>query len=123
MFNVSSSKPALSDATLPSSSYFSSDLIVEGNIRTAGVLNIHGIVNGNLTADKANISSEARINGDVFASEVTISGQIVGEITGDSVFVESTSEICGVVKYGKIAVKVGALIEAQIISIKKFDMP
>lgn len=118
MFSTSSAKILSSDPARLLSSYFSSDLLVEGDIRTTGVANIHGTIQGNVTADKANIFTEARVSGDVTASEVLVSGRVVGEVTGNRVSFERTSEVSGIVKYGTLAVEPGAVVDAQIIFIK-----
>lgn len=121
MFGASTPKTAEAALVKPSSSYLSSDLQVIGDIKTSSILNIDAAVKGNVVAEKLNVSAQARIEGDVTASDLSVSGEIEGTITGGIVALESTANIVGVIRYDSLSVQAGASVEGQLASRRKVD--
>jgi cytoskeletal protein CcmA (bactofilin family) len=61
-------------------SSISSDVTVIGKIICKGALKIYGLVEGEVIDSNALIADGARIQGDIFAEELTIGGRVKGNI-------------------------------------------
>lgn len=55
------------------------------------------------------------------ASDLSVSGEIEGTITGGIVALESTANIVGVIRYDSLSVQAGASVEGQLASRRKVD--
>ncbi|MCI5039613.1 MAG: polymer-forming cytoskeletal protein, partial [Donghicola eburneus] len=66
----------------PPASVLSSDLHVEGNIRTTGDVQVEGTVDGDIRAHLLTVGETATIKGEVVADDVVVNGRIVGRVRG-----------------------------------------
>jgi cytoskeletal protein CcmA (bactofilin family) len=76
-------------------SSISSEMTVVGKIVCEGVVKIYGLVEGEVIASNALIADGARIQGDIAAEELTISGRVKGNIHALRVKLQTTAVVEG----------------------------
>ena len=102
-------------------SLLSMDLEIKGDIRSAGEVQIDGIVNGNVIAHQLIVGETAQINGEIKAESVHIHGRVTGQVQANTVSLAKTAHILGDVLHCNIAIEQGAFLEGHCrrIEIKK----
>ena len=98
----------------PPASQLASDLLVTGNIKTAGDIQIEGQVEGDIRAHLLTIGETATIKGEVTADDVVINGRIVGRVRGLKVRLTSTARVEGDIIHKTIAIESGAHFEGSV---------
>tara|TARA_B100000315_G_C14217454_1_gene424905 strand:- start:160 stop:555 length:396 start_codon:yes stop_codon:yes gene_type:complete len=68
---------------------------IEGDLRTAGSIDIAGLVNGNIFVSEMTITETGSIRGSVEASSIEINGHVEGKITADIIVIGKTAVIKG----------------------------
>ena len=68
---------------------------IEGDLRTAGSIDVAGLVNGNLFVSDMSITETGSIRGSIEATSIEINGHVEGKITADTVIVGKTAVIKG----------------------------
>jgi cytoskeletal protein CcmA (bactofilin family) len=102
-------------------SLLSMDFEIIGEIRSAGEVQIDGIVNGNIIAQQLIVGETAQITGNITAETVNIHGRVKGQVQANTVSLAKTAHILGDVLHGNIAIEKGAFLEGHCrrIEIKK----
>lgn len=98
----------------PPASVLSSDLHVEGNIRTTGDVQVEGTVDGDIRAHLLTVGETATIKGEVVADDVVINGRIVGRVRGLKVRLTSSARVEGDIIHKTIAIESGAHFEGSV---------
>ena len=117
---AASSKPATSDFTpsapkeKPAPSLLSSDLIVTGNMKTTGDIQIEGTVEGDIRAHLLTIGEGATVKGECLADDVVVNGRVVGRVRGLKVRLTSTARVEGDIIHKTIAIESGAHFEGSV---------
>lgn len=94
---------------------------VEGNVIFSGGLRIDGMVRGNVSAiaEQANtlvISAEARIDGEVQAAHIVVSGTINGPVHAmETLELQAGCKVKGDVYYKTIEIHQGAVVEGRLV--------
>ena len=68
---------------------------VEGDLRTAGSIDIAGLVNGNIFVSDMTITETGSIRGSVEASNIEVNGHVEGKITADTIIIGKTAVVKG----------------------------
>ena len=68
---------------------------IEGDLRTAGSIDIAGLINGNIFVSEMTITETGSIRGSIEASNIEINGHVEGKIVADTVIVGKTAVIKG----------------------------
>ena len=76
-------------------SYVGETMQLEGDLRSAGTLDVAGLVNGNIFVSEMTITETGSIRGAIEASVIEINGHIEGKISADTVIVGKTAVIKG----------------------------
>jgi cytoskeletal protein CcmA (bactofilin family) len=76
-------------------SSLSSEMTVIGKIICRGVIEIHGLVEGEVNASNALVAEGARIHGDIVAEELTVAGRVEGDIYALRVKLQGTAVVEG----------------------------
>ena len=76
-------------------SHIGETMQIEGDLRTAGSIDIAGLVNGNIFVSEMTITETGSIRGSVEASNIEINGHVEGKITADIVIIGKTAVIKG----------------------------
>lgn len=94
--------------------------VVEGSIRFRGGLRIDGTVIGSVCAEEGArgmlvVSENARIEGDVRASQLVINGTIVGPVQADELIeLQPRARVIGDVTYKALEMHHGAVLDGRI---------
>ena len=94
---------------------------IEGNVIFSGGLRVDGVVRGNIAAlpDQPGtlmVSAEARIDGEVQAAHIVVSGTINGPVHAtETLELQVGSKVKGDVYYKSIEIHQGALIEGRLV--------
>ena len=90
---------------------------IEGNIQGEGDLTIDGSVKGSIGLDKYHLTvgSKGRVEADINAENVTISGRMTGNIEAESkVEITKDADFNGEIRAKRISVEDGAYLKAVI---------
>ena len=94
---------------------------IEGNVFFSGGLRVDGMVRGNVAALPEQpgtlvISAEARIDGEVQATHIVVSGTINGPVHAtETLELQSGSRVKGDVYYKSIEIQQGAVVEGRLV--------
>ena len=116
------SKPAAPAPAIPSStpkakppaSQLSSDLLITGNLKTTGDIQIEGQVDGDIRAHLLTVGEGATVKGEVVADDVVVNGRVVGRVRGLKVRLTSTARVEGDIIHKTIAIESGAHFEGSV---------
>ncbi|MGR3433388.1 MAG: bactofilin family protein [Shimia sp.] len=95
-------------------SILSSDLKVEGNLRTTGDIQIEGEVEGDIRAHLLTVGEGATVKGECVADDVVVNGRVIGRVRGLKVRLTSTARVEGDIIHKTIAIESGAHFEGSV---------
>lgn len=98
----------------PPASILSADLLVTGNMKTTGDIQIEGQVDGDIRAHLLTVGEGATVKGEVMADDVVIHGRIIGRVRGLKVRLTSTARVEGDIIHKTIAIESGAHFEGSV---------
>jgi cytoskeletal protein CcmA (bactofilin family) len=91
----------------------SQDVKFEGEISSAGVIEIEGHVKGVVKGNVVALREDGFIEGDVFAESFNIRGKFEGNIRSRSISISSKAKVIGRIEYETLFVEDGAYIDGQ----------
>jgi cytoskeletal protein CcmA (bactofilin family) len=106
-------------------SYVGESLQLEGDLRTAGNIDVAGLINGNVFVSEITISETGSIIGALEATTAEINGHIKGKITADAIVIGKSAIIKGDIFFRKtLKTEEGADIDGYIkrVGIGKADI-
>ena len=86
-----------------------------GKIANARVIEIHGKVNADLTAEKVIIGEAGHFDGAIQAELLVVSGHYEGKMQAGSVWVTATASISGKLQYETLQMDRGAALNCHIV--------
>ena len=95
-------------------SIISSDVVIEGNVTTAGELQIDGAVHGTVRAHSCVIDMQGVVQGEIIAEEVYVRGRVIGPIRGVHVHLHAGAHVEGDVINETLSVENGAFIDGSV---------
>lgn len=98
----------------PPASILSSDLQIQGNVRTTGDIQIEGQIEGDIRAHMLTVGEGAVVKGELVADDVVINGRIVGRVRGLKVRLTATARVEGDIIHKTIAIESGAHFEGSV---------
>jgi len=98
----------------PPASVLSSDLHIEGNLKTTGDIQVEGQITGDIRAHLLTVGEGATIKGEVVADDVVVNGRIVGRVRGLKVRLTSSARVEGDIIHKTIAIESGAHFEGSV---------
>jgi len=98
----------------PHPSTLSSDLVITGNLKTTGDLQIEGMVDGDIRAHLLTVGEGATVKGEIVADDVVVNGRIIGRVRGLKVRLTSTARVEGDIIHKTIAIESGAHFEGSV---------
>jgi len=98
----------------PAPSILSSDLMIKGNLKTTGDLQIEGMVDGDIRAHLLTVGEGATVKGEIVADDVVVNGRIIGRVRGLKVRLTSTARVEGDIIHKTIAIESGAHFEGSV---------
>ena len=66
----------------PPASILSADLLITGNLKTTGDIQIEGQVDGDIRAHLLTVGEGATVKGEVVADDVVVNGRVIGRVRG-----------------------------------------
>ncbi|WP_368183753.1 polymer-forming cytoskeletal protein [Aestuariibius sp. HNIBRBA575] len=106
-------KPSAPKAKPPAST-LSADLMVKGNLKTSGDIQIEGQIEGDIRAHLLTVGEGATVKGEVVADDVVVNGRIIGRVRGLKVRLTSTARVEGDIIHKTIAIESGAHFEGSV---------
>ena len=107
-FSASAPRPKSPPSTL------SADLLITGNLKTTGDIQVEGQVEGDIHAHLLTVGETAVIKGEIVADDVVVNGRIVGRVRGLKVRLTSTARVEGDIIHKTIAIESGAHFEGSV---------
>jgi cytoskeletal protein CcmA (bactofilin family) len=98
----------------PPASILSSDLLITGNLKTTGDIQVEGQVEGDIRAHLLTVGEGATVKGEVVADDVVVNGRVVGRVRGLKVRLTSTARVEGDIIHKTIAIESGAHFEGSV---------
>jgi len=98
----------------PPASILSADLVIKGNLKTTGDIQIEGTVEGDIRAHLLTVGEGATVKGEVMADDVVVNGKVVGRVRGIKVRLTSTAKVEGDIIHKTIAIESGAHFEGSV---------
>ncbi len=92
----------------------SSDLTVEGDIKSDGNLSVDGRLIGNLNCKSVTINSGGSIEGNIEADQLTNLGGITGDIHAKGVELKEGSKTKSNLKSDNLQVSAGAVLKGKV---------
>lgn len=117
---VAASTPAAPQNVVQPDGFIGAQITIKGDIHYEGDLRLQGRIIGNVIAvgessSTLHIENGAEINGNVTVHTVKIDGFVAGSIdSSELVEVTSTGEVSGPIKYNRLAIEAGAIIDGQL---------
>ncbi|MEM9716572.1 MAG: polymer-forming cytoskeletal protein [Pseudomonadota bacterium] len=106
--------PAETTKAKPPASILSADLMVKGNLKTTGDVQILGTVEGDVRAHLLTIGEGSVVKGEVVADDVVVNGKVIGRVRGLKVRLTSTAVVEGDIIHKTIAIESGAHFEGSV---------
>ncbi|MBQ2262257.1 MAG: polymer-forming cytoskeletal protein [Loktanella sp.] len=98
----------------PPASVLSSDLLVTGNLKTSGDIQVEGQVDGDIRAHLLTVGEGATVKGEIVADDVVVNGRVIGRVRGLKVRLTSTARVEGDIIHKTIAIESGAHFEGSV---------
>ena len=98
----------------PAASQLSSDLVISGNLKTTGHIQIEGTVEGDIRAHLLTIGEGATVKGECLADDVVVNGRVIGKVRGLKVRLTSSARVEGDIIHKTIAIESGAHFEGTV---------
>lgn len=94
------------------------DISIEGNINSAGVIEIEGNVKGTINGNSVILREECYVEGAIIAESLSIRGRFEGSIKAKNISLSSKSRVHGEIEYDSLSVEDGACIDGQFKRLK-----
>lgn len=94
-------------------SLLSSDLIITGDIKTDGEVQIDGRLDGNVTAGKITIGEQGVVNGKIVGAIVQVRGKVTGMIDAMSIEFADTANVQADLVQDKLVIANGAFFDGK----------
>lgn len=94
-------------------SILSKSLKIRGDLVSNGMIEIEGLIDGNINSNSVILREDAVVEGEIIAESVIIKGSFRGNIRAKNISIASKAKIFGAVEYACLAVEDGASIEGQ----------
>jgi cytoskeletal protein CcmA (bactofilin family) len=106
--------PPAAPKAKPAPSLLSSDLVVVGNLKTTGDIQVEGTVEGDIRAHLLTVGEGATIKGEIVADDIVVNGRVVGRVRGLKVRLTSSARVEGDIIHKTIAIESGAHFEGSV---------
>ena len=96
-------------------SIIGSNLTVNGNLDGEAVIQIEGLVEGDVRCEELTIGREAHVRGQIDCDTVRVNGTVTGEIRGRCVSLSATARVVGDIVHEELSIEAGAYVEGQLL--------
>jgi cytoskeletal protein CcmA (bactofilin family) len=96
-------------------SIIASDVVITGNIRAAGEIQLDGTVEGDIDCGGLTLGETGTLTGALRADHATIRGTIKGSVRARTVMLERSATVVGDVTHESISIEAGAKIDGRFL--------
>ena len=101
-------------ARMPSApSLLGRDLIITGDIKTDGEVQIDGRLDGNLTAGTVTIGEQGAVNGKIIATTVHVRGKVSGKVDANTIELAETANVQADLIQDQLMIANGAFFDGK----------
>ena len=111
--DTASKKSAAPRSTGGVPSILGSDLLITGDIKTDGDMQIDGRLDGNIKAGNVTIGEQGAVNGKITAMTVHIRGKVTGKIDANSVDLSETANVQADLVQDQLMIANGAFFDGK----------
>jgi cytoskeletal protein CcmA (bactofilin family) len=86
-------------------------MVVEGNLKTAGDVQVEGRIIGHIEAGRLVVAESGVVVGNVTATTARICGTLNGCVHGGTITLTATAKVTGDVHHDVLAIEAGGLLE------------
>lgn len=94
-------------------SLLSADIVLTGDLKSQGTIEVQGRVDGDITATTLIIGAEGQVNGAVRAETIEVKGKLDGKASCVSFTLRSASHVRAEVNYETLVIESGATIDGR----------
>lgn len=94
-------------------SIISADMVLRGNISSAGEVQLDGALEGDIKAIMLIVGEKASVKGEIVCENVTVRGRVEGGIRAKQVALAATAHIIGDILHSSLSVESGAHFEGN----------
>ena len=111
--SASTSKRAPSPKPSGVPSLISADMVINGNISTAGEVQLDGTLEGDIKAGSLIVGDKAAVKGEIICENVMVRGRVIGGIRAKQVALATTAHIEGDILHSALSIESGAHFEGN----------
>ena len=118
--SINSSSPAAASSKRSSSmkaagvpSIISADVIMRGNVNSAGEVQLDGVLEGDIKSSMLIVGEKASVKGEIICESVIVRGRVEGGIRAKQVALAATAHIVGDILHSSLSVESGAHFEGN----------
>lgn len=108
-----SASPQTSNRLSAVPSLLSQDLVITGDIKTDGEVQIDGRLDGNLTASKITIGEHGVVNGKIVGTSILVRGKVTGKIDASTIELAETANVQADLVQDKLMIANGAFFDGK----------
>jgi cytoskeletal protein CcmA (bactofilin family) len=112
-FSRSASPGGASKSAPLGMSFIGSDVVITGNMETAGDVHVDGRIEGDIRCAALIQGDGGRIAGGIMADRARIAGLVDGSIATRELFLSRTARVTGDIAYESLSIEAGAQVDGS----------
>ena len=101
-----------------SNAVIGADLVIQGELRSGGDIDVRGVVTGSISAAKLTVHEGGKVHGSVRAESAQVDGRLHGTVAVRNLIdIGPTGSVSGDVRYGRLAMAPGAELSADMLNV------
>ena len=102
-------------ATSRSTTIIAEDMVVRGDIKNGGLVEVRGSIEGSVAADRLLVHQSGRVYGTVRAENADVNGRLQGTVfVKHLINIGNSGAVAGDVRYGQLALAAGGDLDANV---------
>jgi cytoskeletal protein CcmA (bactofilin family) len=98
-----------------STTIIAEDMVIRGDIKNGGIVEVRGYVEGSVSADRLLIHQSGRVYGTVTADNADVNGRLQGKVyIKHLINIGNSGAVAGDVRYGQLALAGGGDLDANV---------
>ena len=103
-------------------SFLGAEVTVTGNIGGQGNLHIDGRVDGDVNCASLIVGNSGQVNGNITAEDAKIAGSVTGTVAAKVLTIEASARITGDLSYDSVSVETGAQVDGRVKRLTRDDV-
>jgi cytoskeletal protein CcmA (bactofilin family) len=120
MFNKNEQRPVVRSGS-GAMSFLGAEVTVTGNIGGQGNLHIDGRVDGDVNCASLIVGNSGQVNGNITADDAKIAGTVTGTVAAKVLTIEASARITGDLSYDSVSVETGAQVDGRVKRLTRED--